>query len=370
MQIENEELKFVSPQWPVQFKSKLTDLQIQYLAQFENKATIQQLILGGLKNGWLVNFVQLYSLIQKLVENKLIMNKNFYKYFSEIGGQSQEIKAIVPPVAPNQKKLTDIKKDFKELIKLPFLRSLNPEVATALLEKSEIIDFAAESLICRKGDVASRKLFIMLSGEAAIYGQGQQAKKFICLLKTNAVFGEMGFFLGVPRTADIVAVRQCKILVISGDSDFMNENMNSEKAEHLVHRFWIQQALLGSEIFKNIPTESIDELTFGGDIVRISKDQILFSEKEMTNGAYIVVQGQFSVQINKKVVAHVSQGQMIGEISLFKTQGLRSATVTAEKDSVLMHISLQKFYQLLSHNLYLAKTLQELSQVRFDQNKN
>ena len=365
MQIENEILQFVSSERSLAFKSRLSDLQIQYLAQLENKSTIQNLILNGLKNGWLVNFLQLYDLIQKLVEEKLVQNKNIYDYFSE---QQSQVKtaANLSTVRTNA---TDYKKDFKKLIQLPFLRSLSPEMADILLEQSEIVDYPAEAVICKKNDIFSRYLFILLSGEAAVYGQGQQTKKFIKLLKTNAVFGEMGFFLGLPRTADIVAVRQSKILVINGNSESMNRYLNSDKAQHLVHRFWIQQALVNSEVFKNIPTESIDELTFGGDILKIAANQILFTQNEKTNGAYIVVQGMFSVQINKQTVAKIPQGQMIGEISLFQTQGQRSATIIADKESILMHITLQKFYQLLSQNLYLAKTTQELSQKRFDENQ-
>ncbi len=368
MQIENEELQFISAQKTLQFKSNLSDLQIQYLAQLENQSTIQQVITTGLKNGWLVNFVQLYDLVQKIVDLKLILNKNFYNYFSTINSNHQRSQVAHGRSVLASNKSVENKIDFKELIKLPFLRSLEPHIASELLEKSEVIHVAAESYICRKGDIFSRYLYILLSGEAAIYGQGQQTKKFISLLKPNSVFGEMGFFLGVPRSAEIIATKQSKVLMIIGHSDFLNKYLNSDKAQHLVHRFWIQQALVNSEIFKNIPAESIDELTFGGDICRITAGQILFSENQMTNGAYIVVQGQFSVQINHKNVAKISQGQMIGEVSLFHTQGKRSATVIAEKDSILMYISLEKFYKLLSHNLYLAKILQELSQKIFDQN--
>ncbi len=368
MQIENEPLQFISNQRPVQLTASLSELQVQYLAQLENKATIQELILNGLKSGWLVNFVHLYDLIQKIVQMKLISNKNFYDHFAEIQTSNQNAQKNQQP-ALNLKSTIDPKKDLKELIKLPFLRSLEPDVALTLLAESDILDFPADALICENGDLFSRYLFILLSGEAAIYGQGAQTKKFISLLKPNTVFGEMGFFLGVPRTADIVAVKQSKVLRITGNSAFMDKYLNSDKAQHLVHRFWIQQALLNSEIFKNIPTDSIDELTFGGDIVKIAMNQILCSENDITNGAYIVVQGQFSVQIQNKIVAKISQGQMIGEMSLFQNQGRRTATIIADKESVLMHISLQKFYQLLAKNLFLAKTLQELSQKRFELNK-
>ncbi len=367
MQIENEPLQFILNQRPPQLKGALSELQIQYLAQLENKATIQELILNGLKSGWLVNFAHLYDLIQKIVQMKLISNKNFYEHFSEIQTTNQNMQK--QQTTSQLKSTIDPKKDLKELIKLPFLRSLDSEVAMTLLKESDILDFPAEALICQKGDVFSRYLFILLSGEAAIYGQGAQTKKFISLLKANTVFGEMGFFLGVPRTADIVAVKQSKVLRITGNSEFMDKYLNSDKAQHLVHRFWIQQALLNSEIFKNIPTDSIDELTFGGDIVKIASNQILCSENDVTNGAYIVVQGQFSIQIKNKIVAKISQGQMIGEMSLFQNQGKRTATIIADKDSVLMHIILQKFYQLFAKNLFLAKTLQELSQKRFELNK-
>lgn len=370
MHIETEPINFKFPTVSQMIKQKLSDLQIQYLAQLEAGSTIQGLIQNGLKNGWLVNFVELYSLMQTLVDLKLVHNKNFYSYFSELKGYSENsTKKPQTLSAPVKKSSDEYKKEFKEYIKLPFLRSLDSNIAMKLLEESTIVDFPAESLICKKDDVFSRSLYILLEGEAAIYGQGEHTKRFVSLLKPNNVFGEMGFFLGMPRTADIVAVRHSKVLIISGSSDFIEKNLNMDKAEHLVHRFWIQQALLNSEIFKSIPSESLDELTFGGQIIRILENQILFNENDMTNGAYIVVQGQLSVSIGNKVVAKISQGQMIGEISLFKTQGKRTATIMADKDSVLMHIALQKFYYLMSQNLYLAKTLQELSQARFEKNK-
>lgn len=368
MQIETEQIKFKNPSLPAVFKSNLTELQLQYLTQLENQTTIQELIQNGLKNGWLVNFVQLYQLIQKLIAAELIQNLSFYRYFSELRGAIQPAAATTDSAA-TKTTADQYKTDFKELIKLPFLRSLDAEVALKLLEQSSIVDYPANGLICKKGDVFSKSLYILLSGEAAIYGQGEQTKKFVTILKPKSVFGEMGFFLGVPRTADIVAVQKSKVLIISGDTEFMNQNIKSDRAEHLVHRFWIQQALLKSEIFKNIPTESFDELTHGGKVVHILENQVLFTEGDQTNGAYIVLHGQFSVQIKSKIVAKISQGQMIGEISLFKTQGKRSATIIADKDAVLMHITLQKFYYLMSQNLYLAKTLQELSQQRFDKNK-
>jgi CRP-like cAMP-binding protein len=367
MQIETEVIKFISTQRPQQFKAGLSDLQLQYLTQIESNLTIQDIILGGLKNGWLVNFVQLYNLIKKMVDLKLIQNKNFYDQFNQLQKNMSTV-AVQNSLALSKKTNEEYKKEFNEMVNLPFLRSLEKRVALKLLEDADILDFLPEAIICKKGEATSRNLYILLSGEAAIYGQGAQAKKFISLLKPVSVFGEMGFFLGTPRTADIVAVRQSKVLVISGNSEFVAKNLNMEKAESLVHRFWIQQALVNSEVFKNIPADTFDQLTFGGEIVRIATNQKLFSENDLTNGAYIIVQGQVSVLINNKVVAKNAQGQMIGEISLFKTQGKRSATVIADRDTVLMHISLQKFYQLLSQNLFLAQTLQELSEKRYQEN--
>jgi hypothetical protein len=84
MQIENEIFLFTNAQKPIPFKSALSDLQIQYLAQLENKFTIKDLTLNGLKNGWLINFEQLYDLVQKIVQFKLITNKIIYDYFFEI----------------------------------------------------------------------------------------------------------------------------------------------------------------------------------------------------------------------------------------------------------------------------------------------
>jgi len=236
MQIENEILQFTSETRPLLFKSTLSALQIQYLVQLEKTITIEDLIMTGLKNGSLVNFSLLYELLKKMVEQKIIQNKNIHDYFHEIQNNTNLI-----PVSDSKKlspkKSEDYKKDFKDLIKLPFLRSLDSDIAKVLLQESEILDYMPESLICKKGDPLSRYLYILLSGEAAVYGQGAASKKFISLIKPSAVFGEMGFFLGLPRTADIIATRQSKVLVINGNSDFMNKYLNSNKADTLSRGF-------------------------------------------------------------------------------------------------------------------------------------
>ena len=78
------------------------------------------------------------------------------------------------------------------------------------LEESEIERLIQKSHIiaCKKGnhiiekDNAAKTMFILLSGHVAVQKNGQM----IAMVSPGEVIGEIAFFLGVPRTASIIAV--------------------------------------------------------------------------------------------------------------------------------------------------------------------
>ncbi len=100
MQIETEKIKFKIQNFPIIFRQELSELQQQYLVQLQAESTIKELIENGLKNGWLVNFVELYKLLQVLVDAKLVENKSFYDYFSVLKVSSESSKSSKSADAP------------------------------------------------------------------------------------------------------------------------------------------------------------------------------------------------------------------------------------------------------------------------------
>ena len=72
MKIENEIIEFTGD---VEKVLQLSNLQKQYFAELKLQSSIFNLVKQAAQRGWLVNFKELYSLIQLCVQKKLIKNK-------------------------------------------------------------------------------------------------------------------------------------------------------------------------------------------------------------------------------------------------------------------------------------------------------
>lgn len=365
MKIENDIIQF-HPQFNPQ-KWTLTDLQKQYIAVLTGGDSIQNLVERFYQSGWLVNFTELFQLIESLTKQNVILNQNFKDYFlpktfnkGDLNRNSMALTSSKPT------KSSTI--NLADLLKLPFLRSLPEPFAKALLSSSEVKTIPAENFICKTHDV-SRELYILISGQAAIYKNTHGHQQFISILNPPSVFGESAFLLGHKRTADIVTTQQSQILCINYQKDLMERALNIDKAEKILERFWIHQALANSDFFKKIPSDCLDALIFSGKILRLSEKQVLFRQNDSSSGAYLVIQGHIDIIKDQKLISRMNQGSFLGEVSLFFTGGLRSATAYCPHSAVVLEISRDQFYRILSHNLILAKELQSLAYQRVQQDQ-
>jgi len=363
MKIEKEILKF----HPLcQFeKLQLSKLQAEYLAGLRNQESISQLVLRYLNMGWLVDFSELYKLIHFFALNNWILNPIVIQYFQNIKTKESFEKRSL---GSSSAQIKDSKYSVQDLLKLPFFRSLQMELSEHLLSKSYIKIFKTNDLICNYGEV-SRDLFVILKGEAAIYKPHDGHQQFVGFLASQSVFGEAGFFLNEKRSAHIVALQSCEVLVVPYQAEIMDHFLNKDKASKVVQRFWIQHALLKSDFFKNFPSDCLDALTFLGQIKTIQNSEVLFSEGQISDSAYILVQGHLDVLQKNKIINRLHQGAFLGEVSLMLNGGMRSATVISQGESVVVEFSRNDFYNLLSQNLYLANEMQTLAQARFEKDQ-
>lgn len=79
-------------------------------------------------------------------------------------------------------------------------------------------------------------------------------------------------------------------------------------------------------------------------LLNIPRGQILVAQGDPSDHLYIVVTGRFSVAIDavRRPVAEIAAGQPVGEIAFF-AGGTRTATVRAERDSVVLALSRADF---------------------------
>ncbi|MFZ3228963.1 MAG: cyclic nucleotide-binding domain-containing protein [Pseudobdellovibrio sp.] len=357
---------------PVQFhpacqfeKLKLSPLQVQYLIFLRMNKSIYELVQHNLKNGMLVSFSELYLLIELLANHHWIINPEIKDYFDnqKIDDTKKSFHfSSTTDTEPSSKKT---KSDYQQFMELPFFRSLDPKLSEFLFQSARKYQLISNTFICN-AKTNSRNLFVLLNGQAGIYKTNGNVKQMIALLNRSAVFGEAGFLLDQPRTADVLTTKDSEILMVPYNAHVLDPYLNKEKATQLQYRFWVQHALLHSEMFKNIPPDCLDALTFSGKIVEIKQDKILFKQGDQSETAYIVIQGALAVEKNNKLLTSLTQGAFVGEISLMASKGIRTATVTSQKDTLLLEIHRDEFYKLLSQNLFLAKELEKLVKQRLN----
>ena len=77
------------------------------------------------------------------------------------------------------------------------------------------------------------------------------------------------------------------------------------------------------------------------------EDEVLFSQGDDGNKAYMVVSGKLSVEVDKNEVGYMSDGEVFGELALLLNQK-RSATVKSIKSTELIEIDKEGLDSILN----------------------
>lgn len=357
MKIEKEILQF-----QIGFQTArlgLSALQTQYLSVLSSQASIESTVQYFLSQGWLVSFSELYTLVEKLVYNKAILNPGLQDYFKSSNTRN-DIDALKNSAITKWRDPSNI----KSLMELPFFRSLDPKLSEFLLSRAHQVKLPAKNYICNAGDT-TRDMYILLNGQAGVYRPTTSGQhQLVATLSDGSIFGEAGFFLGAARSASIVTTKESDLLVIPYMPEVFDRHIDRNKAQGLQLRFWVQHALQNSEFFKSIPSDCLDALGFSGNVVRVAAHQSLFRQGDPGQTAYIVVQGSLVASQNGKNIRVLNQGAFFGEISLLVSGGNRTAHVQSQQETLLLEIHQNDFYRLLSQNLFLAKEIENLAHER------
>lgn len=210
-----------------------------------------------------------------------------------------------------------------------------------------------------------RDFYILISGEALVYKRNQSGERFlISEIEPNSVFGEVGFLLGEPRTADIITKSACEFIQIQFDEVFFNSMIKKEIAESLQKRFWMLHALNKSKYFRDLPDDVFDSLIFAGNTVTVPSNHIIFKEGELGAICYFIIQGSAVFLQGGKVINVLGQGDCFGEIALFYSQGVRTASAVAQRECILAMIDRDTLYRTLGNNILLGKELQLIAEAR------
>ena len=99
--------------------------------------------------------------------------------------------------------------------------------------------------------------------------------------------------------------------------------------------------------------------------VEVGSSEILFEQGDEDNGLYMLEHGSMTALIGTehngfKRVKKFRPGALIGEMSAYTPDRKRTATIVADQDSVLYHLTAEKLARLDIENLQLAASIHEL----------
>ncbi|MEN0060101.1 MAG: cyclic nucleotide-binding domain-containing protein [Bdellovibrio sp.] len=334
---------------------RVNRLHYSYLEVLKNPTSIEELVQFFLGQGWLVSFRELHSLLSFLASENILLNASLKKYIQS-ADHSEGPGSAGSPVSLS-------------VADLPFFRSLDRSLAEYLMQRSERLQLPAQTTVLRAGE-RSRDLYILLQGQAALYRPlpSPHQRQWISQLEAGALFGERGFLLGEPRSADVITKTPCELLRVRYLPEF-DALIKTEKARSLQHRFWVLQALSSSPFFKDLPGESLDSLIFSGRLCQAPAHHPLFQEGQAGNTCYIVVQGNVLIQQKGKNINVLKQGSCFGEISLLMSGGVRTASAITQQECLFLEIHQKDFYRVLTQNILLAKEIETLAAQRLNQDQ-
>jgi CRP/FNR family transcriptional regulator/CRP/FNR family cyclic AMP-dependent transcriptional regulator len=127
-------------------------------------------------------------------------------------------------------------------------------------------------------------------------------------------------------------------------------------------------------LFNKLTDDQLDLIAFFCKRIFVDPGTLLFREKEVGTGFYVVVSGSvkiFTTGANgeEKILAVMQAGDSFGEMSLIDGMPRSASARTVEK-SVLLKISKEDFYKVLSENFDITLgIMQELCQRLRDTNE-
>jgi NTE family protein len=125
--------------------------------------------------------------------------------------------------------------------------------------------------------------------------------------------------------------------------------MKSQVSEH---------GLDAVEIFADLEETERARLAAELETLNLKRGDVLVRQGEVSDALYVVVTGRFSVTVEGRpqMIAELGPGQPVGEIA-FLAGGVRTATVTALRDSLVLRLGRTEFEQLSAKSPSILRTL-------------
>lgn len=152
------------------------------------------------------------------------------------------------------------------------------------------------------------------------------------------------------------------------DSEVKDSSEEQEKSPAESSDMLRESKIRGRAMFRSLPPNELGKLVKRLKPIEVEKGEVLFKEGDQGDKVYIVVTGELEVireigTPDEHLVTVSQSGNFIGDMSLFVSNGIRSATVRGRKKSALVEMSIKDFEELLESSPIMGlKVMRELGE--------
>ena len=218
---------------------------------------------------------------------------------------------------------------------------------------TETKEYKKGEIIIKKGEKGEH-FYIIITGTISVQDNSKEhdTNKYFKTYDKYEYFGEVSLVTNQPRTADVIAETDIKVLTIKRDL-FLNfiqgtevelnlKNLSNTRNECSWH------VLSNSQVFGGLTSHQRTQLETIMQYQKIKKNTKLFSEGSIVDNCYIIINGNIEVR-KKEIVKNLHMiGDFIGDIFSLQKNKPSSFSAKVVEDTeiyIINRVKLSKFIQ-------------------------
>ena len=267
--------------------------------------------------------------------------------------------------------------------------TINNEHLNQIFSQSRIYD--RDDIICEQ-DAVGEEMYLIKEGEVHVFINGSHLAK----LEPGEIFGEISLFYNVKRTASIKAAKDNTVIGVLNREDFKTLLKRSEPYSYdLIYRLYnilpervrnlndkyktaidalkliimegenIERVLPSDLIMEGEPESGLihgltkeESLAVFKDLKSYDRDKLIFTEGDVADGAYYIVEGNvkvvtFSSDYKEIELGELGKGEVFGEMALIDNKP-RSASILTVTPCKVAFIDNKAFNEFMESRSELA----------------
>ncbi len=184
------------------------------------------------------------------------------------------------------------------LVRTPLFSYLGPEELTVIIKKLKARSFSIGESVFKRGD-EDNSIYVITSGAAEVISRTKYDEEIKSATLTDGdFFGEHGYFSGLKRGSDVVAITELELLEIS------KEDMDMLAAEYpgihkVLYDFYkervLDKTLAISKVFKYLSVADRKELLENLHVESFPKGTAVIRDNDEGDNMYVIVSGTAEV---------------------------------------------------------------------------